>query len=164
MASMVVTTISVWSLSHKRGLPIINQFLGWTLLGMSRQPFRSDLCLTTMISVVSSALPFFLKLSKATPESRILMLFLGFSVCFVILSISSEGLFYGCYAFTLITWIEAETALRAHKYESVLGESDNKAQVGLSATMETYRPQADDLRIAVFFLFFVQVGFFGTGK
>ncbi len=27
-----------------------------------------------------------------------------------------------------------------------------------------YRFQLDDLRIALFFLFFVQVGFFGTGK
>lgn len=33
-----------------------------------------------------------------------------------------------------------------------------------SGTEKVYRFETDDLRIALFFLFFVQVGFFGTGK
>ncbi|KAK7680798.1 hypothetical protein QCA50_016106 [Cerrena zonata] len=146
LASMIVTVSSVSNLSQKRGLPILNQIAGWILL------------------VIASALPFVLRLSKPTPESRILTFFLGFSVCFVILSISSEGLFYFSYSFTLFIWTEVETVLRAQKHRIQLKQDDNKAETGLAATMEEYRPQMDDLRIAVFFLFFVQVGFFGTGN
>ena len=79
-----------------------------------------------------------------------LMYFLGFAPCFVILSISVEGQFYLAYAATLLVWIEVEAALRP--------TSAKKAE-------ETrYKIRSDDLRIALFFLVFVQVGFFGTGK
>ena len=107
------------------------------------------------MTVIASIIPFVLHLSKPTPESRILAFFLGFSVCFVILSISSEGLFYFSYASTLFVWVEVETVLRAQK---------QKLEPKGPVTVVSYRLQMDDLRIAVFFLFFVQVGFFGTGK
>jgi phosphatidylinositol glycan class N len=81
--------------------------------------------------------------------SKILMFFLGFGPCFIILSISVEGLFFLAYSATLILWIEVEEALRQHH--------------NLKWT-KTYHFQGDDLRIALFFLFFVQVAFFGTGK
>jgi GPI ethanolamine phosphate transferase 1 len=63
------------------------------------------------------------------------------------LSISVEGLFYLAYSITLIIWIEVEAALRA-------GET----------VKDGYRFRREDARIAMFFLFFVQVAFFGTGK
>jgi GPI ethanolamine phosphate transferase 1 len=78
------------------------------------------------------------------------MFFLGFGVCFVILSISVEGLFYLAYSATLIIWIEVEAALR-----HVPGSSVKPVASGF---------RADDARIALFFLFFVQIAFFGTGK
>jgi hypothetical protein len=46
-------------------------------------------------------------------------------------------------------WIEIEAAIRIWPSTREVG---------------TYQFQRDDLRIALFFLFFVQVAFFGTGK
>lgn len=109
------------------------------------------------MSVVASVLPFVTNNIKANPEARILSYFLAFSVCFVILSISVEGLFYVAYSVTLYIWTRIEVAVRKNRAMGSSGVS--KASRG-----GTYIPQADDLRIAVFFLFFVQVGFFGTGK
>lgn len=77
---------------------------------------------------------------------------MAFGVCFVILSISVEGLFYVAFSITLVLWVEVEGRLRA----SSLKESKDQLQPVLLF--------ADDVRIAVFFLFFVQVAFFGTGK
>lgn len=79
------------------------------------------------------------------------MLFLGLGTCFVILSISIEGLFYLAFSMTLVTWIEVESMLREPS-----PVADNRKK--------HYSFQVDDLRIALFFLFFVQIAFFGTGK
>lgn len=98
---------------------------------------------------------------KSSPEGRILSYFLAFSVCFVILSISVEGLFYAAYSVTLYVWTAVEVAVR--KARTNKSESGSRAEFQGSRDV-VYVPQADDLRIAVFFLFFVQVGFFGTGK
>jgi phosphatidylinositol glycan class N len=83
------------------------------------------------------------------------MFFLGFGVCFVILSISVEGLFYLAFSATLALWIEVEAAL--HSSTTNTGDLDRKVA-------KSYTYKADDLRIALFFLFFVQIAFFGTGK
>jgi phosphatidylinositol glycan class N len=83
------------------------------------------------------------------------MFFLGFGACFVILSISIEGLFYLAFSVTLGLWIEVEGML----HPSTKNSSDPSRKMPKS-----YKFQADDLRIALFFLFFVQTAFFGTGK
>lgn len=83
-------------------------------------------------------------------------LFLAFSVCFVVLSISVEGLFYSAFTCNLLLWIDVETAVRKNS-----GDNGSTSEVAWS---NDYRFQADDVRIALFFLFFVQVAFFGTGK
>ena len=80
-----------------------------------------------------------------------LTLFLGLSVCFIILSISVEGLFYCSYAATLAIWADAEAMLRDYTKTT-------------KARTQGTTLQLDDLRIAIFFLLFVQVAFFGTGK
>ena len=78
------------------------------------------------------------------------------------LAIGFEGLFYVSYSLALCLWVEVESVLREHARDrdvpSRKEEPTNKRDAG------AYRPKADDLRIAVFFLFFVQVAFFGTGK
>ena len=86
---------------------------------------------------------------KLDAKIRIFTFFLGFAVCFVILSISVEGLFYVAYSATLLIWTDVEAALGAHRTVQSGGE---------------WRLHSEDVRIAVFFLFFVQVAFFGTGK
>lgn len=86
-------------------------------------------------------------------SSKLLTYFLGFGPCFVILSISVEGLFYVFYSSTLFHWITVEQVFRCDAGGSQKSSNTN-----------TYHFQPDDLRVAIFFLFFVQVGFFGTGK
>ena len=103
--------------------------------------------------VIASLLPFLSRGGHHTAFSKFLVYFLGFGPCFVILSISVEGLFYVAYSLTLVSWVMVEFAVRNGS------PSPSSSKVG-----KVYQFQVDDLRIALFFLFFVQVGFFGTGK
>ena len=98
---------------------------------------------------MASLFPFMLRIRHDNPYSAILSFFLAFAPCYIILSISVEGLFYVAFSSTLVTWIEVETAIR--------GKTNCRSD-------GSYHFRPDDLRIALFFLFFVQVAFFGTGK
>jgi phosphatidylinositol glycan class N len=95
------------------------------------------------------------------------MYFLGFSPLFIILSISVEGLFFISYTLTLLFWVEIERTVRSERItdekDRLLKKDAENHKAPLSQSL-TYDFQLDDLRIALFFLFFVQVGFFGTGK
>lgn len=133
LLAMTITASSVKSLQAKQGLPIINQTSAWLILA------------------VSSIYPFISKARHSTPTSRIISLFLGFGVCFVVLSISVEGLFYAAFTCNLLLWIEVETTVQSHRARAA---SQNQG----------YEFHTDDIRIALFFLFFVQVAFFGTGN
>lgn len=86
---------------------------------------------------------------------------------FIILSISVEGLFFVSYSVTLLTWVKVECIVHPErdfkKKEHLAGKEIKESEVALSRS-RVYSFQPDDLRIALFFLFFVQVGFFGTGK
>ncbi|KAJ7110359.1 Phosphatidylinositolglycan class N-domain-containing protein [Mycena crocata] len=133
--AMAITSSSFYHLKEKLGLPLLNQVTGWIVL------------------CVASVLPFLSRVKHASANSKLLMYFLAFGPCFVFLSISVEGLFYVAYSVTLATWIEVERSLRS--------DAD---RVKKSKSIQQYRFQPDDIRIALFFLFFVQVGFFGTGN
>ncbi|KAH9982964.1 Phosphatidylinositolglycan class N-domain-containing protein [Lactifluus volemus] len=138
--SILVTSDSVRSLQAKLGLPLVNQVAGW------------------LIFAFAPLLPFFFPIPK-TVEGRLLAYFLSFSPCFVILAIRTEGFFYLSYCMTLYLWTRVETALRQEKMKSGALASDKH--------MSMWNPMnlsRDDVRIALFFLFFVQAGFFGTGK
>ena len=87
----------------------------------------------------------------------------------MILSISVEGLFFVSYSALLVVWVEIEVAIRPSPSlpNKPTGEPEGASgatMTGKEATVAGYRPRADDLRIALFFLFFVQVAFFGTGN
>ena len=122
----------------------------------------SDASLSDVIDlcpVLSALLPFFLRAPR-TAEGRLLTYFLSFCPCFVLLSIRAEGLFYLSYCTTLYLWTRVEEAVRPetpkHPAQTNGGEYGSRWNPrGLSL---------GDVRIALFFLFFVQVGFFGTGK
>ncbi|KAG2070141.1 PigN-domain-containing protein [Suillus decipiens] len=133
LLAMTITASSVKSLQAKQGLPIINQTLTWVILA------------------VSSIYPFISKTQHSTPTPRIISLFLGFGVCFVILSISVEGLFYAAFTCNLLLWIEVETTVHPDRH-------------GAALQNQGYEFHTDDIRIALFFLFFVQVAFFGAGN
>ncbi|KAH9482188.1 GPI ethanolamine phosphate transferase 1 [Psilocybe cubensis] len=154
--TMSITASSVRELQAKRGLPFLNQSAGWIIL------------------VTSSVFPFMVRTKVHTKYSKILMYFLGFGPCFVILSISVEGLFFVAYSAVLVAWIQVEKAVRlSHSghADSISANSkgqdaskDRTGKTNLAQAAVAHKFQMDDLRIALFFLFFVQVGFFGTGK
>ena len=165
---MVVTASSVHNLRSKRGLPLVNQIIGWVALGEKFSYFClrvansfSSLCL----AVSASLFPFVYQTKARDPYSKILSYFLAFSACFVILSISVEGLFFVSYSALLVVWIEVEAAIRHPIDETGQGQRVNgKAATAKASRTIGYQPRTDDLRIALFFLFFVQVAFFGTGN
>ncbi|KAF8644368.1 hypothetical protein AX16_008507 [Volvariella volvacea WC 439] len=188
--TMLVTTGSVWSLQAKQGLPLVNQIAGWVLLVTSSVfPFISSHILQLLYSR-SGNLNTQGQHSQdslvQTVNSRLLTYFLGFGPCFVILSLSVEGLFYVAYSAILVVWIEVEAgirraSLRRHQEDNVQNETASKSanashEDGVGGTpsslvepsrskdADKYKFRGDDLRIALFFLFFVQVGFFGTGN
>ena len=56
-------------------------------------------------------------------------------------------------------WVEVEAAVRSSSEGGHrLADKESGGHTG------GYRPRSDDIRIALFFLFFVQIAFFGTGK
>jgi GPI ethanolamine phosphate transferase 1 len=95
-------------------------------------------------------LPLVYPIKYTSPLSKMTTIFLSLAPVFVILSISVEGLFYVAYSVTLYLWVQVEAAYRNEK----LKQED----------AQSYRFALDDLRIVIFFLLFVQIGFFGTGK
>lgn len=158
--TVVVTRSSVASLQAKEGLPLGNQVVGWIVL------------------VTSLILPF---VHRIAPNKhylhRLVIIFLTFSPIFVLLTISYEGLFFVAFCATLLAWVRLETAIQKH--ETGLSESNEStaAKVPNGGTISS-RPQSTelgrkitfrtlslpDLRRALFFLFFLQSGFFSTGN
>jgi len=126
----------VRSLQAKLGLPLLNQIAGW------------------IIFTLASLSPFFITAPR-TAEGRLLTYFLSFCPCFIILSIRAEGLFYVSYCTTLYLWTLVEEDVRPKKAVNDPDQGSGWNPRCLSR---------DDVRIALFFLFFVQVGFFGTGN
>jgi phosphatidylinositol glycan class N len=110
---------------------------------------------------LASLFPFFITAPR-TAEGRLLTYFLSFCPCFVILSIRAEGLFYLSYCTTLYLWTLVEEDARRSKKANIHGTTARGGEYG--SGWNPRRLSRDDVRIALFFLFFVQVGFFGTGK
>ncbi|KXN81842.1 GPI ethanolamine phosphate transferase 1 [Leucoagaricus sp. SymC.cos] len=130
LSILLITVTSVYSsisLQWKLGLPVVARILNWALL------------------VIPSLLPYILPIPKHTTSSKLLMYFLGFAPCFIILSLSVEGLFFVTYSAVLLCWVVSEKIM---KYPQLLFGQDG---VG-------------DVRLALAFLFFVHLGFFGIGN
>ena len=155
----------------------MNQVLGWVALGEIPFPLfvfpspdytftsvlQNPLCLSPS-TVSASLFPFIYPIKHQNPHSKILSYFLAFSACFVILSISVEGLFFLSYSALLVVWVEVEAAIRSSPSQPNVTTETGRRVMGGKTRLARHQPRADDLRIALFFLFFVQVGFFGTGN
>ncbi|KIW32800.1 uncharacterized protein PV07_04321 [Cladophialophora immunda] len=159
--TIIVTRSSVASLQAKQGLPLGNQVIGWLVL------------------IASVILPF---VHRIAPNKhylhRLVIIFLTFSPSFVLLTISYEGLFYFAFCFTLLTWVRLEHAIQLHEpFRSRPTAVDSMPSAnGITITSksqksenlhpeETFRTLTlTDLRRALFFLFFLQSGFFSTGN
>ena len=168
---MFVTASSVRSLQAKQGLPLVNQVVGWIVLGLLGLSIAHVVVTHRSSTVLSTLTPFIAPVKHANADSKMLMYFMGFGTCFVLLSISVEGLFYVAYTATLGVWVEVEAALRSTSGGRASSEGAEKASPAGTPSAKLHEAiksrssfVVDDLRIALFFLFFVQVGFFGTGK
>lgn len=132
--SMVVTQSSITALTAREGLPLGNQITGWAVM------------------VSSIILPFFYSVTKKRNQGatagisdyrfRLLTVFLTFAPTFVILTISSEGLFYVCFFALLQVWVEFECLFYGNRHNLSVSE----------------------FRLSLFFFYLTQLGFFGTGN
>lgn len=155
IASMAVTYSSVLSLQGKRGLPLLNQVIGWVCFGDFHWCVSSSTKNDFPLHLALASLTPFVYRSRITePFPRLLELFMGLGPCFIILSISVEGLFYLAFAAIMLLWIEVEGKVR----------DASPSFTDVKATSHSVTLRGDDVRISLFFLFFVQVAFFGTGK
>lgn len=107
-----------------------------------------------------------------------MVIFLTFSPTFIILTISWEGLFYFVFCMTLVTWVRLEHAIYVHtagKKPVQSGQPTNngstppKPAPTSTTTVDgqtyTYRALTlSDTRVALFFFFLLQSGFFSTGN
>ncbi|VDC04688.1 unnamed protein product [Peniophora sp. CBMAI 1063] len=142
--AMTSTFVSASSLQAKNGLPFVSQVSGWTIF-------------------FAAIVPPFLLPRTVSANAKILVYFLAFCPCFVILSIRTEGLFYVSYCGTLWLWIQTEAAVRSASPQ----QEKSSPRTPQEEDVLNWNPgqlMLDDVRIALFFLFFVQVGFFGTGN
>ncbi|TKY90685.1 hypothetical protein EX895_000683 [Sporisorium graminicola] len=153
VVTAITTAISATSLTRKQGLPWATQVLGW-------------LCLVTCLVFPFAygfrrAISFELNDDAATritvkqPSSqRVAIVVFAFAPVFVLLSLRDELLFFGCYTVTLLVWAKMEGSL--HELQSEGGDQQpSKARRLL---------RLPELRVSLFYLFFLHVGFFGTGN
>lgn len=159
LLTIIVTRSSVASIQAKQGLPLGNQIVGW-------------LCL-----VGSIVLPFSHRLSPNKHYlHRLVIIFLTFSPSFILLTISYEGLFYFAFCFTLLAWVRLEHALQVHQASqqtssTAMASANGVAITSTSSASTNLHPETTfrtlalpDFRRALFFLFFLQSGFFSTGN
>ncbi|KAF3938987.1 hypothetical protein ABW19_dt0204048 [Dactylella cylindrospora] len=136
--AMIVTHGSVRSLQAKEGLPLGNQVLGWAVL---------------VLSLFSLVLHGIFPLGHY--QHRLMVLFLTFSPTFILLTISYEGLFYVSFWALLTSWLQMEYKVDK---QITLTQEQRKGKRTLRSL------SLSDNRIALFFFFFIQAGFFGTGN
>ncbi|ORX61618.1 PigN-domain-containing protein [Hesseltinella vesiculosa] len=124
------------AISEER-LPVLNQIANWVVL-----------CTTFIYPFIHRGKP------QQDYLARLLTICFAFAPLMTILSISYETLFYVCLCACLLLWLEMER----HLYQLESRESGARGKSGTRLLM------AQDLRLTVLFVFFVNVGFFGTGN
>lgn len=160
--TIIVTRSSAASLQAKNGLPLGNQVVGWFVL------------------ISSLVLPFVHRISPNKHYlHRLVIIFLTFSPSFVLLTISYEGLFFFTFCSTLLAWVRLENNIELHNTATVASSKvqlPDKVSNGVTITSVSNQPgnlrspttfrtlALPDLRRALFFLFFLQSGFFSTGN
>lgn len=108
---------------------------------------------------------------------RLMVIFLAFSPTFILLTISYEGLFYFAFFLCCFSWVRLENRVYKHTTSAASQPSPTdssnplKPAVGSAATRLASLNDANyraltlgDARIALFFLFLLQSGFFSTGN
>ena len=152
MGVLVVTTIvtasSARSLQLKQGLPLVNQVVAWAaMLFAFVFPFAYGFRRPRADGV------------RQSRNERLAIVVFGFAPIFVLLSLRDEALFFGCYTLHLLAWGKLEGAI----YETRLVEPSRAVASG-SGSGSGRALELGDVRISLFFLLFLHVGFFGTGN
>ncbi|CAH7689895.1 Phosphatidylinositolglycan class N-domain-containing protein [Phakopsora pachyrhizi] len=149
--SLLITIHSVYKLRQKSGLPVINRAAGWlVLVGSSLSPFFSKKRSSRNISVGSRLI------------SRAIEVIFAYAPAFIILSISYETLFYLSFSFSLLVWHELE--IRLADFNQFIDNSSRPQKAVNGGTKVGLKFRLEHFRLSLFFLFFVHVGFFGTGN
>ncbi|KAJ8481278.1 hypothetical protein ONZ51_g6113 [Trametes cubensis] len=138
--------------------------LSATLVGLIIRHLETKTHVPSYYRSVASTIvtPLVVPLMLRDPLSRLLTVFLGFAAFFIWLAIRAEGIFYVVYSLTLFLWVEMESALRSFQLQREEVATTNRSHT--QAHERLRHSQADNIRIAVFFLFFSQVAFFGAGN
>jgi phosphatidylinositol glycan class N len=137
-----VTRSAVLSLQARQGLPLGCQIVGW-------------------LTLVASVIVPFAHSWRPVPDYRFRMLtiYMAFAPTFIILTVSFEGLFYIAFFALLVIWLQLE-----YKFT----ESRRLASGASAATDKTegksHEVDLNEVRLALFFFYFAQIGFFGIGN
>lgn len=158
---MATTFVSASSLQAKNGLPLASQVFGWIVF-CTHHPYIVGLCAHGCLAI--AILPPFFTPRKVSVDTKIFVYYLALCPCFVILSIRAEGLFYISYCATLWLWVQTEAAIRDALARQEQTHGNAQQDEDNAPDWNVGKLRLDDVRISLFFLFFVQVGFFGTGK
>ena len=146
VASIILVNSSHASISAKEGLPSMNQYLSWTVL---------------LLALGYLASPWFRQTRHF--RHRLVQIFLAFAPTMIFLAISYESLFYSSFFMTTWTWLEIERLL--YSYENMDVDSIEPDRLMNSGPIFTFRSlDRRDVRLAIQFLFFINVAFFGTGN
>lgn len=150
--------VSARSLQRKEGLPLWSQISGWLLLceWFLLRPRIADRMLIP--SVYSSTFAFRTLGKAQDPTFRLMVLMGSFAPIFIILSISYEALFYCAFIVNLYLWLVLESTVP--RKERKIRETPTDPYL----EGEDVPVDGRHLRIALYALFFIHVGFFGTGN
>ncbi|KAI1787192.1 alkaline phosphatase-like protein [Ganoderma leucocontextum] len=140
-ASTVLVYLIVQNLRAKQGVPANLRTPGWIIL------------------ILNASVPFIARFGMSDPNARLLSFFLGIGAWFIWVAVSVEGLFYVTYSLALYFWVEVESIWRAKASSGPASSPEDTNKVP-----SAYRPWGDDLRIALFFLLFMQIAYFGPGN
>lgn len=134
-------------------------------------------CTDTPIAGFSTLFPFLLgfqrRLPRQAPQSpaqRLTLVVFAFAPVFVLLSIRDETLFFAAYVGALLCWARVEGCLQEERERERRLGAHKEAKEDASENEEKEKEKEgralglEDVRIAVTFIFFLHVGFFGTGE
>jgi GPI ethanolamine phosphate transferase 1 len=142
---MVVVFDTSRSLAAKTGLPPLNAIVSWIIL------------------VTCIAIPI---MERYSPQQhylrRLIVVYLAFAPIFTLLSVSFETIFYGFFSMTIFTWMLLEQQMFFFNHKSFNGKTYTD-DINLKQT-KSRMLQPTDMRIASFFLIFINIAFFGTGN
>ncbi|KAK5822753.1 Phosphatidylinositolglycan class N-domain-containing protein [Linnemannia elongata] len=167
--STVIVNDTVKSLAAHEGLPLLNQTLSWIIL------------------FITGSIPFvYGARSSQHYLLRMVIIYLSFAPIFILLSTSYESIFYFCLSATLLSWLMLERKIYSASEMQPLSDtlhSEKRGLTGASSSSSTGNSSSSgneatvatadypirglspkDARPAIFFLFFINVAFFGTGN